>query len=161
MPVGFVNTQMQASSLSFDSGTNSLSSFVALTSFTPVLSGSTTPPNSVTYSTQFGRYQRVGSVVMFTFRIALSAFTLGAGAGDILITGFPVTAINLSHSGDCALSIGDINVGVNTVQLALELQPNTTTAKFQISRDALATSYLALSNITATSTMEGTGIYFV
>lgn len=63
-------------------------------SWTPVLSGATTP-GTQTYTAQVGRYIRVGNAVMVWCRIALSALD-GASAGAAQITGLPFTSSTIT-----------------------------------------------------------------
>ena len=57
-------------------------------SFTPVVEGSSTA-GSATYSTQVGRYTRIGDTVQFTLQLVWSSHT---GSGDIKVTGMPYTS---------------------------------------------------------------------
>lgn len=57
-------------------------------SFTPVVTGGTTA-GSATYSTQVGRYTRIGDTVNFTLQLVWSSHT---GTGDIKVTGLPYTS---------------------------------------------------------------------
>lgn len=86
--------------VSFDDGTNLLSTFVDSTSWTPVLAfggGST----GITYSTQVGRYTRIGNLAFLTCKITLT--NKGSSTGAAQITGFPLTAI--ATSGEVALAV--------------------------------------------------------
>lgn len=60
--------------------------------FTPVLTF-TTPGNvSVTYSSQYGFYQKVGNRVTVDINIVTSAFTHTTASGSLVITGMPFTS---------------------------------------------------------------------
>ena len=78
--------------ISFDAGVNVLDEYEEGT-FTPVLTGSTTPPDVMT-ATAAGKYTRVGNKVTIKIAIQLTSFTLGAGAGAAQITGLPFTSAN-------------------------------------------------------------------
>lgn len=60
--------------------------------FTPTLAGNTTP-GTHTYTTQVGRYTRIGNRVNFDIAIVVNTMGTGgnAGAGDTTITGLPFT----------------------------------------------------------------------
>ncbi len=79
-------TEIQAPSISFDSGTNSLDNYIEA-GWTPVLTlgGGTT---GITYSTQNGRYVRVGSLVFLECAITLTS--KGSDTGAVTITGVPI-----------------------------------------------------------------------
>lgn len=66
-------------------------SFVAATTFTPVLAfgGASV---GITYSTQYGKYQRVGNCI--TFAIYLVLTSKGSSTGSATISGLPVAAAN-------------------------------------------------------------------
>jgi hypothetical protein len=64
--------------------------------FTPVLLGSTTA-GTPTYTEQTGRYVRLGKSVQFVIQIAIS--NKGGIAGNVRISGLPVTPKNFSVEG--------------------------------------------------------------
>ena len=80
--------------VSFDDGTNTLANYTASTTFTPSLEfgGATT---GITYTTQAGRYCRVGSIVYFSIYLLLSS--KGTATGTATITGLPFT-VNITSS---------------------------------------------------------------
>ncbi len=73
--------------------------------FTPTLAGSSASPTGVTYSTQSGKYTKIGNVVTVFVYIAFTTYT--GGAGTIQIQGLPFTV---------ASGLGGYNNG--TVQLS-------------------------------------------
>lgn len=73
--------------VSFDSGTNTLSSYTKAT-FLPALSfggGST----GLTYTTQVGKYWRIGSVIFFSLFIEINALGSSTGDAAVTLTGLP------------------------------------------------------------------------
>lgn len=60
-------------------------------SWTPTVVGTSTNPSSVNYSTQYGRYTKIGNVVYLSFRVS---FSFTGGSGSIWLTGLPYTAAN-------------------------------------------------------------------
>jgi hypothetical protein len=81
-----------ASATSINFGGGALSNYVPLTSFTPVIEGSSTAGTG-TYSVQVGRYMRIGSMVHASLRLTWSAHT---GTGNMVINGLPVAMVNVS-----------------------------------------------------------------
>lgn len=60
--------------------------------WTPALTFATPGDLSVTYSTQQGRYTKIGREVKLTFALVTSAFTHTTASGNSIITGSPFTA---------------------------------------------------------------------
>lgn len=79
--------------LALGSGTSAFTgvSYVQATTFTPVLQfgGANV---GITYSQQYGKYQRVGNCV--TFDLSLTLTSKGSSTGIATITGLPVTSAN-------------------------------------------------------------------
>lgn len=89
LTIGSTNTTSSTTINFGGSSGSALSNYIATTSWTPVLAfggGST----GITYSTQLGRYARIGSVVFFAFQITLT--NKGSSTGNCAITGLPVAA---------------------------------------------------------------------
>ena len=78
----FSATAMQASSISFDSGSNLMSHYT-VTTFTPSLAigGST---SGISYSSRSGTYIRIGKFASITMQMALSS--KGSSSGDLRIS---------------------------------------------------------------------------
>jgi hypothetical protein len=62
--------------------------------FTPIISGATTAGTG-TYTTQVGRYTKIGRLVTFQLRVAWTAHT---GTGGVLVGGLPFTSSSVSNS---------------------------------------------------------------
>ena len=92
--------------ISFDSGTNLLSSY-AVGTWTPVLRGSTTAGTN-TYTVQYGRYTRVGRIVYISGRIAISGAVDATMAGTMQIAGLPFTVAN-QNGADGIVSVGEMS----------------------------------------------------
>jgi len=75
-------------------------------SWTPVIAGSTTA-GTQTYTVQVGRYVRIGNNVTVHGRVTTSAIG-GTIAGNVLITGLPFTARNVTNLLP-ACSLGNVN----------------------------------------------------
>ena len=86
--------------ITFDDGSNILSTYVASTSWTPTLTfggGST----GITYSTQSGTYTRIGNIAFVTMIIILT--NKGSSTGNAVVTGFPLTFSAQNENVCCGL----------------------------------------------------------
>jgi len=79
-----------ATRLTFDEGSNYLQNFEEGT-WTPVLDASGSSP-TVGYTTQNGKYTRIGNAVMVNFNVITSS--ISGGTGNAKITGLPFTTAN-------------------------------------------------------------------
>lgn len=93
--------------------------------FTPTVVGTSTA-GSGTYSTQVGRYTKVGNLVAFTVTLEWSAHT---GTGDIRISGLPFTSANvtgmypaLSVWADSLTFSGQLAARINAGATTFDLQ---------------------------------------
>lgn len=92
-----LDAAIEVDSISFDSGTNLLSNYVAPTNWTPQLEfgGATT---GITYLNRGATYSRIGNVVFFSLDFNLTS--KGSATGDATITGLPlVTGPSISYGG--------------------------------------------------------------
>lgn len=92
--------------VSFDDGTNYLD-YYEEGSWTPSITGSTSNP-TVSYSTQLGKYTRIGDLV--TVKCTITINTISGGSGAVRISGLPFTASNDSMTS--VGSFGQVN-GLN------------------------------------------------
>ena len=76
-PTISLTSTIYVTGISFDSGSNTLSNYSTGT-YTPVLTGATSNP-TVAYTTQVGRYTRIGDAVFFNFKVVLSSTAGGSG----------------------------------------------------------------------------------
>lgn len=166
MTVSFVNGELFVDGISFNQGTDILNSFINVTTWTPTLSASTTPPDSVTYSVQTGRYIVLGPLVIFGIAIQLSAFTLGSGAGDILITGLPITNTGATSRGGIP-AFGNLDLPVfalttipQAVQIVYEVPTSTTNVKLVACLNNASPSYVNIDTVGSSTLIQGAGFYF-
>ena len=75
-----------ADGLTFDDGTNTLANYLDTTSWTPTIDGVTTVGVG-TYTTQIGRYARVGNMVFLSWHLVWTAHT---GTGQMRLGGIPL-----------------------------------------------------------------------
>jgi len=92
--------------------------------FTPVVTGTTTA-GAGTYTTQVGRYQRIGKRVFFEISLIWTAHT---GTGNISITGLPFTSANITANHTPAVNVNFSNLVVGAgKQLTAQVANNGTT----------------------------------
>jgi len=97
-----------ADGLSFDDGTNTLSTFVNITAWTPVIEfgGATV---GITYTVQVGNYSRIGNVLFLQGDIQLTS--KGTSVGSATISGFPIGTPGIVNPLACRVS----NLTFNTI----------------------------------------------
>ena len=79
--------------------------------FTPVLSSSGVAPTVTSYSTQYGRYTKIGNRVLVT--VAIRATMTVAGTGYPVITGMPYAAAGTCNNGPAWGLATILNIGIN------------------------------------------------
>jgi len=124
--------------------------------FTPAAAGTTTAGVG-TYSTQVGRYTRVGNLVTVKVALAWSAHT---GTGNLIFTGLPFTVAN--DGADCSMALGYLsNLALTALNvLTLIARVNTTTVgAYQYPVGGGAVSLVPID--TAVTLIEFSGTYNV
>ena len=124
--------------------------------FTPVAAG-TTAAGVGTYSTQVGRYTRVGNLVTIKVALAWSAHT---GTGNLIFTGLPFTVAN--DGADSSMAVGYLsNLALTALNvLTLIARVNTTTVgAYQYPTGGGAASLVPID--TAVTLIEFSGTYNV
>jgi hypothetical protein len=76
-------------SITPDTGTSELLADYEEGLWTPTLATTGTAFTSVTYTTQTGRYVKIGKTISYFFNVATSAVTVGAASGDVIIGALP------------------------------------------------------------------------
>ena len=89
-------TATQADKLFFTQLQTDLDVLSAEGSWTPVLTFATPGDLAVVYSTQVGRYVKIGKFVLAQFAITTTTFTHSTAAGGLQITGVPFTSLNVT-----------------------------------------------------------------
>lgn len=132
-PTLALTSTIQVSGISFDSGANTLSNYVQGT-FTPTLVNSGTAP-TVTYTTQVGRYTRIGNKVISNIRVVLNTYT--AGTGNTQIASLPITSNNTANNNNVAhMQMQTVTFGASVIWYAGNLPPNSTTMDIEGYRSA-------------------------
>ncbi len=100
--------------------------------FTPSFVATGTDFNNVTYDAQTeGTYTKTGRVVNFNLYVITDSVTVGAGAGDVVISGLPyaaatssrVNAVDVGYTRDWAINPSQGYILENTNQINLLYQP--------------------------------------
>ena len=91
----------KSASITFD-GTNVLSDYVTATTWTPDLQFGGAKVG-ITYTTQAGKYTRIGNIIFYTGIITLSS--KGSSNGDVRIYGLPVTSTEYSWGNNIGYSV--------------------------------------------------------
>jgi hypothetical protein len=120
--------------------------------WTPVLGGAG-GTSGQTYTTQIGRYVKIGTLVFFTARVVLSA--KGTITGNAQIQGLPVPAIAAS-----AIDIFWLTVLVNKISLMAFLAPgNQAIDLFGLAAAGASPVNLVTADIANTTEIDVTGCY--
>ena len=129
-----------------------------ITEWTPVLSGSTTAGNP-TYTTRYGRYIKIGPLVLAWFAIVIT--NKGGMAGNLKLGGFPVTT-NMG-TGQVRQDVSSTGITVSNMTGLKLLIPTSDTAMFfrtqLVSSGAMSDANLALAAVADSSSFQGMVIY--
>lgn len=93
-PTLSLTSPIQVSGISFDAGSNTLSNYEVGT-FTPVI-GSSGAAASGVYTTQVGRYTRIGNRLLTSIRVVCSSYT--PGTGNTVVGFLPFASNNTTGS---------------------------------------------------------------
>lgn len=148
-----------ADGISFDAGTTTLASY-ASTTFTPDVTGSTTPPTTLTFTTALGSYVKIGKLVHFQIELVTSAFTAGPAAGNINITGLPFASASTGINYQiCAMNFDNLNIGASAINVVAGVADNSSVINILEGVDAGASAITAITTWTATTNVWISGTY--
>ena len=161
---GIVDSTAQdihAEGVSFDTGTNVLDQYEEGTVTSGLaLTGSTNPPDTITYTTRLLRYTRIGNRVDIKIRITINAFTLGSGSGFAEITGLPFTAANeASETSVGSVTFSNVNYAGDFVSPVVD--PNTSRIRFVEVTTAAGEGNVSLSDFAAGDTIVVQVTYWI
>ena len=91
----------------------------------------------------------------------VNAFTLGAGAGNLIVTDLPFTSENTSSTGIWTVQFGGVDFSAGTNYCITQMQPNATSAAFLEIKDNAAATVVPLSALAAGDTIRLSGTYKV
>lgn len=118
--------------------------------WTPAITFATAGDLSVAYSQQVGRIEKLGPLTIATFNLVTSAFTHTTASGNLQMTGFPFTTVNItSLTTEGSMRWTGITKA-NYTQVNPGISPNGTTIVFVASG-----SGQAFSNVTAANMPTG------
>jgi hypothetical protein len=125
--------------------------------WTPVIGGSTGTTGQ-SYTTQVGRYVKIGKKVTCWFNATLSA--VGTITGDSQIQGLPFTVENTSNQIEAGIISDFANVASAVIYLSLVASPNTTAATIKGTAAAVTTAgTYAVAGIGNTTQLVGSITY--
>lgn len=141
--------------ISFDSGAHTLNSYTSGT-FTPNLAfgGSST---GITYSTQTGKYWKVGAVVYFCINLFLTS--AGSATGAATVTGLPFTSANDGFVQTIPIQCFLSSYPSGTTYIVGELNPNSNDIAIAACGAANQTAVLN-SNFNSSSELTISGFYW-
>jgi hypothetical protein len=117
--------------------------------WTPVIGGSGGTSGQA-YTTQVGRYVKIGKLVTCWFNVVLS--TAGTITDNAQIQGLPFTVENTTSQLASGYISNFANLGTNVLFLSLEAQPNTTAATVKGNAAAAASAGTLLGSSVANTT---------
>ena len=143
-------------------GVNTLDDYEEGT-WTPVLTFATVGDLSVVYSTQIGRYTRIGDRVHVSFNIITTTFTWTTASGVLQVSGLPFTSITLTGNTNLSgMNFQGLTSAVFT-QCSSRVSSASAVVDFMGSGYSQTTSQLTTSNTTSGTqvTLRGSVTYQV
>jgi len=129
--------------------------------WTPVLGGSNSTPTGQTYSSQTGKYTKIGNVVYWSCAVELSAE--GTTSGPACIRGLPFSASDPSGGAGGVVSLW-LNTGQNYTWVAVYNGANQTNLFFRVATAATAsTDFIGTASdfLTNTTVIFASGHYYI
>lgn len=116
-------------------------------SWTPAITFSTAGDLAVTYTTQLGRFQRVGNRVVASFTVVTATFTHTTASGGLRVTGLPYTSQGTaSIYGTGEVQYSGITAAANQ-DISARVDPSTTYIGFFGSGSGVANINIATGNV--------------
>ncbi len=130
--------------------------------WSPIITGSSANPGSISYAFQVGEYTRIGNIVFYSLRVIVSALTIGAASGQLQISGPPITAVNTTANDPGAVAIiQNISIDVGTSYVAGRIVHNTQLINLnEMSTTGGSIVTMSITNLTSTSDITISGFYF-
>lgn len=120
--------------------------------WTPGIDFQTVGDLSVAYSTQVGKYTKIGREVIAVFNIVTSSFTHTTASGSLGITGFPFTPAATYRNVTGGHWAGITNATYS--QWSVAAQPSASTLRYVGSGSASANAFLGASSVPTGGTVE-------
>ena len=157
-PTLSLTSTIQVTGISFDSGSNTLSNYSTGT-FTPTVTNTGTAP-TVTYTTQVGRYTRIGNKVCANLTIALASYT--AGTLNAALSALPITSNNTANNNNIGvINIQSTTFGASVIYYVGRIVANSTSITMDGMRSASAILTLTAAALGASSSFGVTVVYEV
>lgn len=134
---------------------NPVGEAISTGSFTPTISFVTPGDLAVTYSTQRGRYSRIGDQVTAYFEIVTSAFTHTTAAGNAVIGGMPASFPATTYDVGPCYWTGITKA--NYTQVSVLGQASTTELRLVASGSGQALTYIAFGDMPTGGTVQLAG----
>lgn len=148
-----------ATVISINFGGSTLSTYAENTAWTPVVTFGTPGDLSVSYSTQTGKYTRIGNIVIITFTLTFTP-TFTTASGNLNITGLPF-ASGASCIGSIQYQTSTFPAG--TTSLDLRVSSGASLFLIGVNGSGVASNFMSATQVTsgvAVSTI-GTITYLV
>ena len=120
--------------------------------WTPTLTFATPGDQNIAYTTQFGRSIRKGSLCTVSFVIQTSTFTHSTAAGNLQVTGMPVTSTTATQVSDGSLAFNGITKA-NYTNFTLRVSSSATLCFIEASGSAQAISTVAAADTPSGGTL--------
>lgn len=142
--------------------------FTAAGSFTPAFSLATPGDSAWTYTSQLGRFTRIGSMIFFVAELVWTNFANTTGSGNWQLN-LPVTSGAFARTGHVHISGSGVNAGAETANLPSNFVGEVGNAQnivvLSVEEGGVGNAANALFNLTVTQvktsgTMTVTGMYF-
>lgn len=145
-----------ATATSINFGGSTLSTYVAST-WSPAITGATTPGTGQTYTIQVGSYEQIGRAVTARFTIIMSS--VGTASGNLQLS-LPVAAANVTNDfGTCYVGIYALaSSAALTYGVVGVITPNTSIVTLY-TNGAVGQSQLSVANLGAAGQLAGTCFY--
>lgn len=138
--------------ISFDSGSNTLANYATGT-FSPTITNTGSAP-TLTYSTQIGRYTRIGNRILGIVNVVLTSYA--AGTGNTQLANLPFTSQSTTNNINInPIILGTVTFGLLVLWYVSSISPNVTVMDFMGNRSANTSLNLAAAGPTATSNFIG------
>lgn len=146
-PSFVTNGTPYVSSISFDSGTNSLDNYTNAGTWTPTVVGAVA--GTTNYTTQAGRYVRIGNLVWATATIVITSAT-GTGQAQFSLPIAVRSVANVNAFGSIVINGTGWALPVTTTYPVLAGVGGTSIAVVQCAGNAIAASNLQMANAACT-----------
>jgi hypothetical protein len=136
--------------------------YTAAASWTPAFSLATAGTSAWTYSSQFGRYCRLGPVIYFTAQLVWTSYSLGTGSGNWQVS-LPAAAGAFTQPGVVVVSGTGIGANTADVEFFGTIASGASIALISYTRNTAGTvssAVYAAAAVAYTGTMNIQGYYF-